>query len=346
MRRLWRALGQIGVDERVPPFEAKHIVLANQVAFLVVTLDALALSAHAWGPWLARLLLASMLGHTLTPLLNSHRSYFAARCWMGFWSIATTVALAALLPRAADTSLILLTIAVGAWLIAPRRERWWAAGTNLLCFGSFVWLEWWYTQHEATGFEPTFTRELSWSSHFWVFFMLVGIGIHVALNAGRAEDLVEAERDKSERLLLNVLPKRIADRLRENPGTIADRLDHATVLFADIAGFTRLAERTTAAELVRRLDEIFSAFDALAEKHGLEKIKTVGDAYMVAGGVPEPRADHARAVVSMALEMLAAVAAISGEESLALRIGVAKPDRWSPESSDERSFATTCGETP
>ncbi len=108
---------------------------------------------------------------------------------------------------------------------------------------------------------------------------------------------------KSERLLLNVLPKAIAERLKREPGVIAEAHADVTVLFADIVDFTPFTERTEPARVVGVLDEIFRAFDTLAERHGLEKIKTIGDAYMVAAGLPESRVDHAEAMAEMALDM-------------------------------------------
>jgi adenylate cyclase len=109
----------------------------------------------------------------------------------------------------------------------------------------------------------------------------------------------------SERLLLNILPKAIADRLKREEGPIAEAHDDVTVLFADVVDFTPFVERTEPSRVVTVLDEIFSAFDRLAERHGLEKIKTIGDAYMVVAGLPAPRADHASAMAEMALDMQA-----------------------------------------
>ncbi|MBO9999144.1 MAG: response regulator [Cyanobacteria bacterium SID2] len=122
-----------------------------------------------------------------------------------------------------------------------------------------------------------------------------------------ADEALKAEKQKSEHLLLNILPRAIVDRLKQLEGPIADRFDNATVLFADIVGFTALASQTSPVELVNLLNQIFSIFDRLAEKHGLEKIKTIGDAYMVAGGLPVPRPDHAEAIANMALDMLEAI---------------------------------------
>jgi len=132
------------------------------------------------------------------------------------------------------------------------------------------------------------------------------------------------ERERSERLLLNILPVSIAERLKTSTSAIADHSEEVTVLFADIVGFTPLSARKTPQALVQLLDRIFSEFDRLAEAHGLEKIKTIGDAYMAAAGLPERRADHAPAAARMAQGMLAAVARIAAEtgEVLAVRIGL------------------------
>jgi class 3 adenylate cyclase len=135
---------------------------------------------------------------------------------------------------------------------------------------------------------------------------------------------IEEERAKSEQLLRNVLPEAIAHRLKQEPARIADHFDEVTVLFGDIAGFTPLSEELSPQELVAALDDVFSAFDEIAHRHGLEKIKTIGDAYMVVGGVPTPRADHADAVAEMALEMrdLVAHKQFVGGRQLRLRIGI------------------------
>jgi len=136
------------------------------------------------------------------------------------------------------------------------------------------------------------------------------------------------ERDaalaQSDGLLLNVLPRAIAERLKHHPGVIAERYEDVTVLFADVADFTPFAERTSPERVVGVLDQIFSAFDRLTQQRGLEKIKTIGDAYMVVGGLPEPRADHAEAIASLALEMQAELARLCASLglSLTLRIGI------------------------
>jgi class 3 adenylate cyclase len=137
--------------------------------------------------------------------------------------------------------------------------------------------------------------------------------------------LLVAEQARSERLLLNILPAPIADQLRAGATTIAETQPEATVLFADIVGFTPLGESLGARELVDLLNEVFVAFDDLAEAAGLEKIKTIGDAYMVVGGIPTSRADHLAAVLDLSLAMCDAIAPMTmpGGRPLQLRIGIA-----------------------
>lgn len=133
-----------------------------------------------------------------------------------------------------------------------------------------------------------------------------------------------SEQERSERLLLNILPKSIADRLRANEERIADSHSSVTILFADLVEFTKISSGMHPAELVDLLNQVFSEFDRLAEKYRLEKIKTIGDAYMVVGGAPNPRSDHAHAVIEMAIEMqsgLAEIARVSGKK-LMMRIGI------------------------
>ncbi len=130
------------------------------------------------------------------------------------------------------------------------------------------------------------------------------------------------EQAKSESLLLNILPRQVAGRLKHSTSTIADGFQEATILFADLAGFTRLSSTLAPDQVVHLLNEVFSAFDRLAEKHGLEKVKTIGDAYMVVGGIPEPRADHPHAVARMALEMRETVSDLNRQHGWSLRIRI------------------------
>jgi guanylate cyclase len=154
-------------------------------------------------------------------------------------------------------------------------------------------------------------------------FVMLGYFVHQRELANAA---LEEERERSERLLLNVLPQPIAEQLKRHEGVIAERHDDVTVLFADLVGFTELARGMDADELVGLLDEIFASFDDLAEAEGLEKIKTNGDAYMAAGGLPEALNGHVAAVARTAVAMRRELAGIAARRSLtgslAIRVGI------------------------
>ena len=135
---------------------------------------------------------------------------------------------------------------------------------------------------------------------------------------------LRVEQDRAENLLLNILPRSIAERLKADTATIADQFAAASILFADVVDFTPMADRLQPAEVVDLLDHLFTHFDLLAEQYDVEKIKTIGDAYMVAAGVPTPRADHAQAMALMALDMREAMKSDDsvGHLGLELRIGI------------------------
>jgi adenylate cyclase len=158
------------------------------------------------------------------------------------------------------------------------------------------------------------------------FFALnvVGVSVTAYLLLQYAVRTRDAALASSERLLLNVLPRTIAERLKRESGIIAESHDDVTVLFADVVDFTPFTERTAPERVVGVLDEIFSAFDALAERLGVEKIKTIGDAYMVVAGLPDPRPDHAAVGAEMALAMQAGVGRLCTALNLdlAIRIGM------------------------
>jgi class 3 adenylate cyclase len=138
----------------------------------------------------------------------------------------------------------------------------------------------------------------------------------------RQHHALKLEQAKSERLLLNVLPGPVAARLKEEDGVIADSCPEVSVLFADIVGFTPLVERLAAADVVAVLDRVFARWDSLALEHGVEKIKTIGDAYMVAAGIPLPRADHTEAIAELALAMKPELEHVATQTGLALQVRI------------------------
>ena len=139
-----------------------------------------------------------------------------------------------------------------------------------------------------------------------------------------AQEALKFQKEQTERLLLNILPKPIAERLQEKPQVIADSFSDVSVLFADLVGFTDFSSSQTPTKLVEILNQIFSKFDQLSEEHGLEKIKTIGDAYMVVGGLPTYRPEHVDAIAQMALDMQESLVSLNDKmgENFRLRIGI------------------------
>jgi class 3 adenylate cyclase len=198
-------------------------------------------------------------------------------------------------------------------------------GLFVICVSAFLWyyysVQYWLPHDQQ---DPTI-RETFLTINVVTAFTILAIMSFVYSEAARtAEAKLELEQQKSERLLLNILPQSIAERLKESNSVIADHFESTTVMFSDIVGFTAMSEKISPAELVGRLNQIFSAFDDLAERYGLEKIKTIGDAYMVAGGFPERRDGHANDVCAMALDMLTEIDLCNREtgQPVSIRIGV------------------------
>jgi adenylate cyclase len=193
------------------------------------------------------------------------------------------------------------------------------------CVSAFLWyyysVQYWLPHLSE---DPT-VRETFLMVNVVTAFTILAIMSYVYSEAARkAETALELEQQKSERLLLNILPASIAERLKEGAAVIADHFESTTVLFADIVGFTAMAEKISPTEMVGRLNRIFSAFDDLADRYALEKIKTIGDAYMVAGGFPEQRDGHAGDVCAMALDMLAAIEQCNAgyDQAVSIRVGI------------------------
>jgi class 3 adenylate cyclase/CheY-like chemotaxis protein len=148
--------------------------------------------------------------------------------------------------------------------------------------------------------------------------------VNHAVHAKHLFDQLQAEQARAEHLLLNILPRPIAERMKQGEVNIADHHPDVSVLVADLVGFTTLAAHIGPDQVVYLLNEIFSGFDVLTQKRGLEKIKTIGDAYMAAGGLPLPRPDHAEATAELALDMMAEIDKFNRayNTSIQLRIGV------------------------
>ncbi|MBT7759181.1 MAG: adenylate/guanylate cyclase domain-containing protein [Rhodospirillaceae bacterium] len=212
---------------------------------------------------------------------------------------------------------------LGALLFTGRREAvaWMAALVCLLILAA------WLDRQDLTGtshLPPLLITVLFASNIIGLSAVAFALTHYFVGEKNRALHLVAVERRKSDELLANILPDAIAQRLKSNDRPIADGLDNVPILFADIVGFTQFATRRSPEKVVSLLDEVFSALDDLADRHGLEKIKTVGDAYMVAGGLPVPNPDHAHAVADFALDLLQCLDRMRREKGhdVTMRIGI------------------------
>ncbi len=211
---------------------------------------------------------------------------------------------------------------VGTLIIAKPEEgpRWMVAYLMLLALGGVL--------------QPYFRAMNNVPPGMVIAFFVLNIGVvsmilftllfYFVREKDKAYRLLHIEQQKSERLLLNVLPEEIAPKLKDMRGTIADRFEATSVLFADVVDFTPLSADLEPEEMVELLNEIFSYFDQLVDAYGLEKIRTIGDNYLVASGVPVPRPDHAAALAGMALDMLDYLdqRILSSPRPLAFRIGI------------------------
>jgi adenylate cyclase len=304
--------------------DARYVVLTNIIALLGAGFTlAFAPVLFVSGSWLYPLLqLAYAALYMPTLWLNKRGHHIAATTWLLLGSHFAVVTQVLVEGTGFDVQLFFMLHALLPFMVFPPRhdKLMFAlsalAGIDLVAVLVFA----------LPQFGPV-PQHLEWIRPI----LLGGLFVTLAACANyarRATLIAEMALDRaharSEELLLNVLPATIATRLKATNRTIADGFSGATVLFADIVGFTKMSSRLTPERLVEMLNDLFCTFDDLADRLKLEKIKTIGDCYMIVGGLPEPRADHAVAVAEMALAMLHAVHAIgkSSGEPIDVRIGV------------------------
>ena len=221
------------------------------------------------------------------------------------WSIGSFVS-------SSGVALLALLAPVGAMVcFGPRESIPWFIAYVVLTILSGVF-DFFLSKGQETYGIPMKTVAVFFVMNFTIISTMVYLLLrHFVLERDRFERrleeqhaLVRSEREKSEKLLVSILPAHVAERLKHQPGTIADGFPDVSVMFADVVNFTRLAEELTPNQVVSFLDEVFTRFDRLTDQHGLDKIKTIGDAYMVVGGLAENQLNYADHVADMALEMI------------------------------------------
>jgi len=340
-RRVFHHELQLAAVERMNAFA--WLLFVMHLALLVrdVTLNQAGLPPNEllWSRWLFGLHVAMALGSGLTVLLLARvkdararsRVAFAMMSFLLAWSGA--VSGADQLIGAGITLFLMLNLASALFVTFNRGPT---AQAFALGAASFVTGQLWFSPHAALAFSQLvngcafvlacalFSRML-YTTKARDFVQRTTIARqHAELE--KAHRFVAAERERSERVLYAVLPPRIAERLRQGESPIADIYPELTIVFADLTGFTLLAAELPAVEMVEILNELFSCFDEVVEQFQLEKIKTVGDAYLAARGIDAPSSDDVRAAADAALALQGAVLAVARRRhrALSLRVGIAR----------------------
>ncbi len=263
--------------------------------------------------------------YLLSISLLRRRLYFVGRIVLMATGCLQVVSFARLIGLEPGTPYLVLVPLVAAPLLFARRESlglWIALGMSLATLAGVHLV--------GAGKPPLVPVDAAFVP--WVRVAVLALGGSLAVAAlvwnnhlvTTAQEALAREKRHSDELLLNILPQPVAERLKRGVNPLADGFDQVTVLFADIVGFTSYAAEQDPEDVVVFLNEVFSGFDALAERHGVEKIKTIGDAYMIGSGLPKPRSDHAEAAAEMALGMMEHVKALNERSgvNLEVRIGI------------------------
>ena len=293
-----------GIDRSANLYEIRHVLLLNiMVVFLssyVIFMGLLIYRHAAFVIWVAA-------GYALIVwfiyLLHYYRLYLAAKVYLGIISWGLMLSLAVLLGREANMQWYLLFSIVPTFFLYTRREKYFMGGIVLLFIISYLVIEFLPTlvPYQLATPEEALAARFIVNGGIILFALFLSFFSFYIVN--NTEKSIIAEQALSEKLLLNILPPSIVKKLRTDPGLIAEKSSSGSVLFADIVGFTALTAAKTPEETVAMLNDIFSEFDDLIENTGLEKIKTIGDAVMVAGGIPEYRENHLELIAGLALAM-------------------------------------------
>jgi class 3 adenylate cyclase len=325
---IWNKLAYQGVLFVDNIAEHKHIILVNTLAlFIPVFILFTILSNYFMG--IPSIFYYTALSYILLlpfcVYLNAIGKVSFSRLYLTFLSFAYLFAISVIEGSQVRGHFFLLTEALVVFFIFPsyQKRRMYLIITFLfIVFAGFVFI------HDSLPplivFPEGHLKKQNISSDISFASLLLIFSYYIYNTFQKTELYVQLEHDKSEKLLQNILPISIIKKLRENPDTIAERFEDCTVLFSDIVGFTQMSRNMSAVSLVSLLNEVFSKFDDLAEKYKLEKIKTIGDAYMVVGGLPEPDYHHVERVASFALEMLDVIKEVRQKNNvlLELRIGI------------------------
>ncbi|MDZ4725432.1 MAG: adenylate/guanylate cyclase domain-containing protein [Leptospira sp.] len=336
MIHFWNKIINIGVHAKLETLQIKTIRLTNGINLITILTG---LNFYPiiilYLPQTFPLLVTLSLGLTLYfPLFyfNYKRSYLTAKMYglLAAWFNISITSL--ILGTEQNFHLFLLAIIAVSYFYFDIHEKIYQYIIQILVSLTFIFFEFWFSVHPGfVKFPDEFNFLSRLNNNIGLMIFILGFFYYIASNYRKAELALEDEKKKlddekkkSENLLHNILPVPIADRLKLSRNAIADGFSEITILFADIVGFTPLSEKMNPVELVTFLNQIFSEFDLLIQKYELEKIKTIGDAYMIAGGLPIATKDHAIKIANFALEMIQTIHKFNENNihKLDLRIGI------------------------
>jgi len=308
----------------------RRITLINQMAMLSMIISATySLAAAMYAPlmlWPLVVIMPPMVaGYIAVLRLNARHRHIVAQLLLIVLPAIHIVLACWMVGTQSGAHLYFFVLWAAGFLLYDRTVPWLTAAAAALWVGLYLVIQLTFTAPLPSVDMPTGLMQITSLVNAVGAFALTGVVIFLFyIEIHRTEDKLRQEYRRSEELLRNILPNTVADRLKDGNRRIADGFEEATLLFADIVGFTRLARDLRPNEVVDLLNLVFSRFDRLVESHGLEKIKTIGDEYMLAGGLPVPRRDHAHAVADAALEMLEVIGQLNQQmdHKLSLRVGI------------------------
>jgi len=327
MKRLWNYLVTIGIDGETPPVETRYISFLNAIIVLVLILITQNIFISLYYQVDAIQTIAFVVHGMFmagTLVWNKAKRYLIGRVWFGISAVVFLTTYEVFLGNSSRWDVFVVVCVFLQFFLFPPSQRNWmylVVTWQSLCFLFVSFFSPFPVQGLLSLPAPFVHIETVFNLGGFLFCgIAMGSVGYTVIN--RAERNLSIERDRSEGLLNNILPGPIAKRLKENPASIADGFDETTILFADIAGFTKYTETVTPDELLNLLNSIFSEFDDLTDKYKAEKIKTIGDAYMVVSGVPVSCYGHADIMADMAIDMQQAIARRNEETGQTIRIRV------------------------
>jgi class 3 adenylate cyclase len=318
----------LGTNRQPNPIFAKHIRFTNSVALFVCLfiIPNSALAFYYYQPLLLLFYILHFIFIALVFLFNYSGKRVFASAW--FSSVAILFVTFYAIEFTLDSYnfvFLSMIIFLQFFLFSAAEKKHIAIFTviTIFCFVSaVVWQE--LHMNPLIPLSKGLLEAQRWNSLIGIPFLSTIFGIYAFSTIHNAEQAVAREKEKTERLLLNILPQSIAERFKNDQSFLAEAYPSVSVLFADIVEFTRFSEKVAPDDLVKFLNEVFSKFDSITEAFGLEKIKTIGDAYMVAGGVPTPLDNHVHRICGMAIKMQEVIQEIKSPngEPVLIRIGI------------------------